>query len=221
MPRDLIVWQLCDSAFPAGALAHSNGLEAAWQAGEVVGTDGLDLWARANLGQAAAAAVPLASAAWSEPDALPTLDAWYDAFLLNHVANRASRVQGQAFLMACERAFDTQPIQRVAAVVREGRLAAHWALVLGATGRALGLSRRQTCRLLLFLSLRGAVSSAVRLGIVGPLEGQKLQHRLAVTLNDLVRRHVGTPVESVAQTAPLVDLLQGTQDRLYSRLFIS
>lgn len=29
MPSDWIAWQLCDSAFPAGAFAHSGGLEAA------------------------------------------------------------------------------------------------------------------------------------------------------------------------------------------------
>jgi urease accessory protein len=123
--------------------------------------------------------------------------------------------------MACERAFDADAIKRVAKTVRDAKLAAHWAPVVGATGRALGLSRRQTCRLLPFLCLRGAVSSGVRLGIVGPLEGQNLQHRLAGLLDELVRRHVATPPDAVAQTAPLADLLQGTQDRLYSRLFIS
>ena len=221
MTRDLTVWQLSDSAFPAGTLAHSGGLEAAWQAGEIVGADGLSLWARTMLGQAAAGAVPLASGAWSDPQALPRLDALCDCILLNHVANRASRAQGQAFLLACDRAFDLAPVRQVAARVRREKLAAHWAPVLGATGRALGLSRRQTCRLLLFLSVRGSVSSAVRLGIVGPLEGQKLQHRLGGMLNDLVRRHLNTPPEEIAQTAPLADLLQATQDRLYSRLFIS
>jgi urease accessory protein len=221
MRRDLTVWQLCDSAFPAGALAHSNGLVAAWQAGEVVGAEGLGLWARTMLGQAATGMVPLAAAAWAEPQSLPRLDALCDCFLLNHVANRASRAQGQAFLLACERAFDVEGVRRVACAVRAGKLAAHWGPVFGATGRELGLPRRKTCRLLLFLSLRGAVSSAVRLGIVGPLEGQKLQHQLAGTLDGLVKRHVNTAPEDVAQTAPLADLLQGAQDRLYSRLFIS
>src|SRR5437764_980339 len=34
---DFTIWQLIDSAFPTGGFAHSSGLEAAWQHGEVRG----------------------------------------------------------------------------------------------------------------------------------------------------------------------------------------
>ena len=34
---DWLTWQVVDSAFPTGAFAHSYGLEAAWQQGEVDG----------------------------------------------------------------------------------------------------------------------------------------------------------------------------------------
>ena len=51
MEHDYLIWQLCDSAFPTGGFAHSSGLEAAWQQGEV-GTPGdLYAWLAASLGQ--------------------------------------------------------------------------------------------------------------------------------------------------------------------------
>lgn len=221
MRSDWTVWQICDSAFPAGAFAHSGGLEAAWQAGEVESTAELAAWIGASLRQAASGAVPVVAAAWAEPESFEFLDQLSDGFLMNHVANRASRSQGQAFLMACVKSFETETLRRLAAAIRERRLAGHWAPVFGAVTRALEVPRRQVCEVFLFLSLRGAVSGAVRLGIVGPLQGQRLQHELSAGLGKLVDRYIDEPPENVAQTAPLLDLLQGAHDRLYSRLFVS
>lgn len=221
MLSNCTVWQIADSAFPAGAFAHSGGLEAAWQCGEVEGARGLASWTEATLRQAAAAALPVVAAAWEAPDSLAELDARWDAFLLNHVANRASRAQGQAFLMACAKTFDEDAVRRLAASVRRQQSAGHWAPVLGAVCRTLGVPRRQACELLLFLTLRGCVSGAVRLGVVGPLEGQRLQHRMAAPLHALLDAHAYAPLDAVAQVAPLADLFQGLHDRLYSRLFVS
>ena len=221
MHSDWITWQLCDSAFPAGAFAHSGGLEAAWQQGEVVGVEGLADWIAAALRQTGAALVPIVAAAWAGEPSLGEVDAACDAFLLNHVANRASRAQGQALLMACAKSFDVGPVRRLAEAVRAAGMPGHYAPAFGAVARGLDLGRRRAGELFMFLALRGAVSSAVRLGIVGPLQAQNLQHRLALLADEIVGRCLDLPLEAVAQTAPLADLLQGTQDRLYSRLFVS
>ena len=46
------IWQLMDSAFPAGAFAHSGGLEAAWQAGWVRGAEELERFVHMAVEQA-------------------------------------------------------------------------------------------------------------------------------------------------------------------------
>ncbi len=71
------------------------------------------------------------------------------------------------------------------------------------------------------MHLRGWISAAVRLNIVGPLEGQTIQHQLADAAEAVATRFGEVALDDVAQTAPLLDLWQGTQDRLYSRLFQS
>ena len=221
MHPDWLIWQLADSAFPAGAFAHSGGLEAAWQAGEITSAQDLFDWISAALLQSGHALLPAVGAAWDGERTLREVDAFCDAFLLNHVANKASRAQGQALLMACGKVFDVDAVRAVADAARRDRLAGHYAPALGAVARALGIPKRRACELFLFMTVRGAVSSAVRLGIVGPLQGQGLQHRLTAVAARVADECADLPLEQSAQTAPLADLLQGMQDRLYSRLFVS
>ncbi len=62
---------------------------------------------------------------------------------------------------------------------------------------------------------------AIRLGIVGPMEGQALQHRLSPVAGEILATCEVLTVAEATQTAPLLEIWQGTQDRLYSRLFQS
>jgi hypothetical protein len=100
-----LFWQFLDSAFPTGGFAHSGGLEAARQHGEVAGRAGLEGWLATSLAQLAHGSLPWVCAAHREPARLAELDELSDAFLTNHVANRASRVQGRALWLAVERSF--------------------------------------------------------------------------------------------------------------------
>src|SRR5882757_4389669 len=102
---DFILWQLADSAFPTGGFAHSLGLEAAWQHGEVRNRTELVSFIEAGLQQLGHAALPLVTAAFDEPEKLGEFDQLCDVFTTNHVANRASRAQGRAFLSAVGRIF--------------------------------------------------------------------------------------------------------------------
>ncbi len=217
---DWIFWQLADSAFPSGGFAHSAGLEAAVQLGEVTGAGGLEAFLSRSLWQAGALALPLAAAAHADPDGLPEVDRICEAMMPNHVANRASRAQGRAFLRAAAAAFPAAAEPLEACAWRE-RLAGHLAPVEGAVLRLLGAGREQAQRLLLFLGLRGIVSAGVRLGLVGPLEGQAIQGRAAGLAEQVLAACGDRSLDEAAQVDPLLDLLQGHQDRLYSRLFQS
>lgn len=210
--EDWLLWQLADSAFPTGGFAHSVGLEAAWQHGEIRNSAELSSFLEASLRQLAHSALPFAAAAHDAPEQGAELDRLSDAFLTNHVANRASRAQGRAFLMVVEKTFG---------LAHHSLPFGHFAPVFGGTARRLGLPRMSTTHLFFFQHLRALVAAAIRLGIVGPMEAQTLQHRLAPTAREILSRSVHLPVSAIAQTAPLLELWQGTQDRLYSRLFQS
>ena len=93
--------------------------------------------------------------------------------------------------------------------------------MFGTLTRTLAVSRAAAGQLFFFTHLRGLAASAVRLGIVGPMEAQSLQHRLAPLATEILSRGEHLSVDDLTQTAPLLDLWQGAQDQLYSRLFQS
>ena len=218
-PDDWLVWQLADSAFPTGGFAHSGGLEAACQHGAVRGGTELSGFLRVALTQLVYSALPFVHAAFTGAGRFEDLDRTCDAFLANHVTNRASRLQGQAFLAAAENAFAIPAVTRFRDELRNAGWPGHLAPVFGCVAQRLQLGADTTARLFVFLHLRSWISAAVRLNVVGPLEGQRLQHGLGPEAGRAAARFGAATVDEAAQTAPALELWQGAQDRLYSRLF--
>ncbi len=216
-----LLWQLTDSAFPAGGFAHSSGLETAAQLGEIRTEGELERIVREGLDQAGHTTLPLMSDAYRLPARLPELATLIEATLTNHVARRASLAQGSALLSSSVSAFERQTLRALRQRLLMDAVPQHYAPLFGVVSRELDVLLDEAQRAWLFIHLRGAISSAVRLGLVGPLAGQALQHRLGPVADDVLKRCAILGSRDVAQTAPLLDLYQGHHDRLYSRLFSS
>jgi urease accessory protein len=209
-----LVLQLADSAFPTGGFTHSAGLEALRAAGELAG---VEPFCAELIDQVAHGALPLVAAAHDEPARLAELDALARATLWSHVAARASRAQGRALLDVAARSFGHPALARAKAATLDG----HLAPVFGFVTRTLGVGRDDALATFLHLALRGALSAAVRLGCCGPNEAQAIHHRLHPVLEDALAAARARSLADVAQTSPLIELVQATHDRLYSRLFQS
>jgi urease accessory protein len=213
--------QIADSSFPTGGFAHSAGLEAAIHLGEARTSEKLDEYVRAHLWNVGNASLPFVAGAYDRPHQVWAMDARVDAFLTNHVANRASRTQGRAFVATCARVFEEPRLALLAARTRTREVTAHFAPLFGASLAALGLGRLETLTLHMYLALRGMASAAVRLGIVGPHEAQRLQQRHTATLEAVLSQCAFLLPEDAATTAPLIDVLGATHDQLDARLFQS
>jgi len=216
---DWLTWQIVDSAFPTGAFAHSWGLEAAWQQGEVADRDGLRRFLEASIMQSGYASLPLVNDAYRSPEQLEALDEVAEAFLLNAVANRASRIQGRTLLGTAGRIWPSAALAALQARVEA--TCAHVAPVAGSALCAIGLPLPTVQRVVLYGAARGVLSAAVRLGIAGSFEAQRMQDECSPWLERIADRCGALSIDDLAQTAPVLDLLQAGHDRLYSRLFQS
>jgi urease accessory protein len=217
----MLHWQLTDSGFPTGSFAHSAGLEAAWQSGEIVSEASLERFVHDSLWQAGHGALPLLTCAHQEPARLEELDAISDAFLTNAIANRGSRTQGRAWVAACVRVWPSifSELSDVARVARRGF--GHQAPIVGAACRVLGVPLDTAQQMFLFAVPRTILAAAVRLGVVGPYRAQRMQFDSLELQRRVHAECADLTVEQICQTAPVLDVLQSTHDRLYSRLFQS
>jgi urease accessory protein len=205
--RDRLVWQLVDAAFPAGGFAHSFGFEALRALGLL--RDEAELAARLDelAWHTAYAVLPFLGDACADAVAA---DHACDRFTSNHVANRASRAQGRAFLIAIAAVLD----------VRCELPFAHLPVAIGAAlaGRVALDDARE---LVMYTTQRSALSAAIRLGVVGPLRAQRLLLAAASTAARALTDTAGLGAADACSTAPLVELAQATHDRLDVRLFQS
>lgn len=216
---DWLTWQIVDSAFPTGMFAHSGALESAWQHGEVPDADSLRLFVDAAILQAGSSVMPFLNAGFNSPEAVPRLDDIAHAFLTNPVANRASRVQGRTLLATVTRVWPGDALAAVTALA--AGTAAHVAPLSGAVFRSLGLPLPVVQRVVLYCAARSVLSAAVRLGIAGSYEAQRLQAESSARLDRVAQRCAAFTLDDLAQTAPVIDILQSRHDHLYSRLFQS
>lgn len=216
-----LVLQLADAAFPSGGFAHSSGLEAAARLGEVDDAAALGAFVDGCVRQAGRLVLPLLGAAHDEPSRLAALDGAADALLVSHVANRASRSQGRAFVAACARVFEEPAIVAIDEACRARTLRVHVGPAFGAVARHLGVPRDDAMAVHLHGALRSVLSAAVRLGLCGPHEAQRMTRERAPLLERVLAAAAGLSPGDAAQPAPVLDLLGMAHDRLDVRLFTS
>jgi len=186
--HDWIMWQLVDSALPAGGFAHSQGLEAALHAGMVADGAALHRHCRITLQAAASLSVPFVYAATRHPtaDDCLALSAALHPLLAVHVVRRASLSQGAgmlrvvvgAFAAACAPLLELERLTHSVPPGAPPHPPLHHCVVLGAACGCVGLTPAAACRVFLFTLLRDLIGAATRLNVVGP-------HQAAVLLAEL------------------------------------
>jgi len=221
MEPNWILFQIADSAFPTGGFTLSSGLEAASKMGEVEDELSFKIFLRGAILQAGHGGMPIVNVSYDRPQRFQEWNALCHAFLNNHMANQASRMQGRSFLMACDRTFGVEKISIFRKSFKELEPGIHFAPVYGAVLNMLGVSRADAQRLFLYLTFRDVLSAAVRLGLLGPYQAQQIHCKEVENLDGVLEECGSLNENDLAQLSPLLDIYQGSQDRLDTKLFRS
>ena len=259
-PSKLLLYQLTDSSLPTGAFAHSFTVEVASQLKILISKDGSfkpaieqHIWEVVL--QTFTTSVPFLIASChtfrnyekmnNSSDLSDLVHEWdkidleQSITITSHVAGRASSGQGNGMFRAFANAFP-----HLSAIIKELRRCiligskderihrGHAATCFGAIAGMLGIDKSTAVSIFLYTTCRDMVNAAVRMNLIGPLEGGNVTYMIGNRIEALIQAYLKNtgrseiswyhPPNIVAfQTAPLLDILSNAHDRLYTRLFNS
>ncbi|KAF8532224.1 urease accessory protein UreF [Trichophaea hybrida] len=227
---------ISDSALPLGSFAFSSSLESyvahaskpAPSARELVTT-----FLGLSLKSTTYTILPFIINAYTNPSDSAILDDELDASTSCNVARRASTSQGRALMTVWDKSLsaslsasdseERQWVDEYKHSIRKGEASGHFGIAWGVICRASGLQLEDVCYVFMFNHCKAVLSSAVRLGLIGPyhaqamlaLERTRKQIQAALTEGKMIS------VDDMGQTVPVLDLYQGRHELLYSRVFNS
>jgi len=226
--KELIIWQICDSSLPVGSFAHSFGLEAAKQNGFLNETKQLIEFIECSLWNFSSFNFVFLTKIFESPSlpGLSRVNAIYHASLLNAVSRKASIAQASSFLRLVENLFE--PMKNDCSFIRDkikassGQSSLHYTPLFGYFCCKMGFDLHKAKKLGLYLLARDLISAATRLSLIGPLQGSHLLRSFGPCLQNIIKNSCPSGnLSNASHSEPLIDLLQGAHEKLYSRLFSS
>lgn len=177
---------LADGRFPAGAHAHSGGVETAIAVGMVKDFESLSGFLAGRLATAGLAAAGLGAAACTGAHLWELLDAEADARTPAPALREVSRRQGRQLLRAATALWPGPVLDELAATRSGGR--PHHSVALGAAAAAAGLKPLDAARAAVFNAVTCPAGAAVRLLSLDPLAVHRLLAQMAPAMEDTAHR---------------------------------
>lgn len=181
--------QHADSFFPSGAISFSQGLETLYADREVKDAETLATFVEGQLlyrwASMEAPALVLAHRAAGDLAALVEIDAEVEAMSLATELRDGSSRAGGALLSVHEKLGTTQA-SAYRALIAEKKAFGHLPVAQGLVWWAMGISEQDARAISAHLLCTGSVSAALRLGVIGHLDAQRVLLRVRSTVVQLL-----------------------------------
>jgi urease accessory protein len=227
MQRFLSLLQFADGLFPAGAYAHSYGLEACVQSGEVLDAPGVGAFLRAYLEGCAAPTDAVAllcarrAAAKEDLASCLALDDALDAMKAASELREASRQMGRQTLRVATHLPCDPLLDEFAKAVTEEITPGHHPIVFGIIGGLLEWDTAEMAGAYLYSTSAALVGAALRLLPLGQLAGQNILWNARPLIAALAEDAQDKRVEDIWSFAPALEIASMHHARLDARLFRS
>lgn len=227
MDRFLSLLQFTDGLFPAGAYAHSFGLETRVQSGEVRHAAEVEAFLRAYLegcaGPADAIAVACARRAAANEDlaGCRALDELLDATKAPSELRDASRQMGRQTLRVATRLTCHPLLEAFAKAVSAESRPGHHPVVFGMIGGILQWDALEMISAYLYATSAALVGAALRLLPLGQLAGQRILWNVKPLIAALAEEAKGKGESDMWSFAPVLEIASMRHALLDARLFRS
>ena len=219
--------QFADGLFPAGAYAHSFGLEAYVARGIVSDAGDVEQLLRAYLqgsaGPTDAVAIVSALRATSlkDLDRCLELDSMIDAMKPALELRNASRQMGRQTARIADALLEHPILREFARLASEDITPCHHSVVFGIAGGAQGWLPFETAAAYLYSSTAAIVGAALRLIPLGQLKGQLTIRNLTPLIGRLASEATAKGVHEIAGFVPALEIASMRHAAMDARLFRS
>jgi len=227
MRNFLSLLQFADGLFPAGAYAHSFGLESYAQSGEVCDAASVEHFLRAYLeGSAAPADAVALLCAWRAVNtedlaACIALDEMLDTMKTVSELREASRQIGRQTLRVANHVHEHPLLAEFSEAVRNDRTPGHHPVVLGMIGGLLHWPPEEMTAAYLYSTSVALVGAALRLMPLGQLAGQRILSNLSPLIAKLAAETQNKTQSDMWTFAPALEIAGMRHAMLDARLFRS
>lgn len=222
---ELGMMQLCDSMFPTGAFAMSNGIESMYLAGDIRNAADLErlnaAYIKHQVGPSDCSAVVAAHryCRQKRPDMVRLLDARCLSMKLAREPREAVTRSGIQLARCVARLGDDTMLSIYMTDVESGRASGVYSVAFGVCCHSLEISPLRSALMLLYGFVSGNAGAALRLGIIDHFEAQSIIHNLKPVMVDAAK--YGCSAEDMWQFCPQAEIFQMSHETLDSKMFIT
>jgi urease accessory protein len=210
-------------AFPVGSYAYSQGLECAYEAGELRDTEALRDWLGALLehGPLRNDAI-LLSVAWhaargGKPSLLREANDLALALANGSERRLETSAQGAAFARTLSMSWPSAAFDAQIATI--GARALAYPVAVAAAAAVHGLPLVPSMEAFVFAMIGNAISAATRLGAVGQTDAQRMLAQFGQRVPVLVQEAVAASLDDLGSATVRADIFTFLHETQYTRLF--